>query len=139
VEEIHYLFEFLQIDVFQIIKDVSHALAQKIGADHLVTGVCETDYSGYPDCRHEFISSIQKTTNLGSEQNITIHTPLMLLNKAETFNLAEHEGILDIIINNSHTCYNGSSKSNEWGYGCGECPSCKLREKGYIEYKERYK
>lgn len=116
---------------------ISHAFAQKIGADVLVTGVCDSDYSGYPDCRHEFIESIQKTLSLASETNIKIDTPLMKLSKAETFKLAEDCGILDIVINDSHTCYNGDRKhKHEWGYGCGNCPSCRLREKGYNEFKE---
>ena len=116
---------------------ISHAFAQKIGADVLVTGVCDSDYSGYPDCRHEFIESIQKTLSLASETNIKIDTPLMKLSKAETFKLAEDCGILDIVVNDSHTCYNGDREhKHEWGYGCGECPSCKLREKGYNEFKK---
>ncbi|MBO7043599.1 7-cyano-7-deazaguanine synthase QueC [bacterium] len=117
---------------------ISHAFAQKIGADVLVTGVCDSDYSGYPDCRREFIESIQKTLSLASETNIKIDTPLMKLSKAETFKLAEDCDILDIVVNDSHTCYNGDREhKHEWGYGCGDCPSCRLREKGYNEFKEK--
>ncbi len=119
----------------QMFITISHSLAQKIGCDNLVTGVCETDYSGYPDCRDEFIKSLEKTTNLGSESDIIIHTPLMWLNKAETFQLAKDVGVLDVVINDSHTCYNGDREYfHSWGMGCGECPACKLRENGYNEF-----
>lgn len=113
---------------------LAHAFAQKIGADTLVTGVCQTDYSGYPDCRQVFINEIQTALNLGSESDIEIKTPLMYLNKAETFALAEKEDVIDLVIAYSHTCYNGDRTFNEWGHGCGECPACKLRKKGYEEF-----
>jgi len=122
----------------QMFITIAHAFAQKIGADTLITGVCETDYSGYPDCRNEFIKSIEQSTNLGSSQNIKIETPLMYLNKAETFKMAEQENIIDIVLNYSHTCYNGSEERNSWGYGCGSCPACNLRHQGYRQYIERY-
>lgn len=116
---------------------LAHAFAQKIGANILVTGVCETDYSGYPDCRLEFINKIEDALNKGSEVSISIETPLMFRNKAETFLLAEQVGVLDLVIEESHTCYNGDrSKKNSWGFGCGECPACKLRAKGFEEYKQ---
>jgi len=119
----------------QMFITISHALAQKIGADVLVTGVCDTDYSGYPDCRQEFIKSIEYSTNLGSKSNIIIDTPLMKLNKSQTFKFAKDYNILDVVIDYSITCYNGNMDiKNEWGYGCGECPSCKLRKKGWLEY-----
>jgi len=115
---------------------ITHSLAQKIGADTLVTGVCQTDYSGYPDCRLEFIEAIEDALELGSEVDIDIVTPLMQLTKAKTFELAEKEDVLDLVIQYSHTCYNGDETMNEWGKGCGECPACKLRKKGYEEFSK---
>ena len=121
----------------QMFITLAHAYAQKIGADSLALGVCQTDYSGYPDCRIDFIRAIETATNLGSDESIKIYTPLMYLTKAKTFELAEELGILEIVITLSHTCYNGNHHTlHEWGYGCGECPACKLREKGYAEYCE---
>ena len=120
----------------QMFITIAHAYAQKLGYDYLVTGVCQTDYSGYPDCRLEFVEAIQKATNLGSGANISILTPLMYLTKEETFELADGMGILDSIIENTITCYNGDETLHEWGRGCGECPSCKLREKGYAEFRQ---
>lgn len=120
----------------QLFITLAHAYAQKIGASKLMTGVCETDYSGYPDCRNVFIKQIEGTSNLGSDSNITIETPLMWLDKAQTFELAEKENCLDSVIENSHTCYNGNREiRHEWGYGCGQCPACNLRQKGYEEYQ----
>ena len=114
---------------------LAHAYAQKIDAQWLVTGVCQTDYSGYPDCRHDFIKEIEKTSNLGSDSNISIQTPLMYLNKKETWYMAAKLGCLEQVVLLSHTCYNGNrEKFNAWGYGCGECPACKLRENGYNEF-----
>lgn len=88
---------------------LSHALAQKFEASYVITGVCETDYSGYPDCREYFIQSLEQSLNLGSEANIKILTPLMYEDKASTFKLAEETGFLDIVLNYSHTCYNGQA------------------------------
>lgn len=114
---------------------LAHAFAQKIGAQVLVTGVCQTDYSGYPDCRQDFIDAVEKATNLGSDADIKIHTPLMYLTKAEVFKLAEEEGVLELVVKESHTCYKGDREHmHEWGAGCGECPACKLRRKGYEEF-----
>ena len=118
---------------------LSHAFAQKIGAEVLVTGTCETDFSGYPDCRKVFIDSIEETLELSSNCKIIIETPLMYLNKAETFKLAEECNILDIVIKDSHTCYNGIREEHEWGAGCDNCPSCSLRKKGYNEFREGMK
>jgi 7-cyano-7-deazaguanine synthase len=115
------------------------AWAGTIGVRHIVIGVCETDYSGYPDCRDVFIKSAQKTLNLAvdaKEQNIVIHTPLMRLSKAEEFSLAEQLGCLDFILKETLTCYNGSEIMHEWGKGCAQCPACRLRAKGYSEYKK---
>ena len=117
----------------------AHALAQKVGAKYVVTGVSQTDYSGYPDCRLKFIRSLEASLNLGAESNVSIITPLINKNKAETFLLAKQVGILDDVLALSHTCYNGDHKTfHEWGYGCGECPACQLREKGWEEYKQNY-
>ena len=124
----------------QIFITLAHAYAQKINARHLVTGVCQTDYSGYPDCRQEFIDSISKTTNLGSglntDEEIKIHTPLMFLSKAETWAMADELKCLDKVRELSHTCYNGDRLNlHEWGFGCNDCPACKLRKKGFEEYQ----
>jgi len=114
---------------------IAHAYAQKIGAGNLITGVCQTDYSGYPDCRAVFIEALERTLNLGSEESIKFHSPLMYLNKAETFALAEKEGVLGIVLEHSHTCYEGDRAHRfEWGYGCGICPSCNLRKRGWEEF-----
>lgn len=113
----------------------AHALAQKVGAHFVMTGVCETDYSGYPDCRQGFVTQLQCALNVGYETDIEFVTPLMHLTKAETFELAEKVGILETVINDTHTCYKGDhSTSHDWGYGCGQCPACNLREAGYKEY-----
>jgi len=113
---------------------LAHAYAQKIGAEVIVTGVCETDYSGYPDCRQDFIDQIQKTLNMGSDSAIVIETPLMYKNKAQVWALAEEVGVYKQVLDDSHTCYNGSRETNPWGAGCGECPACKLRAKGWRDY-----
>lgn len=114
---------------------LAHAYAQKIGANTLITGVCETDFSGYPDCRQVFIDSIQHALHLASDVRVEIETPLMYLDKAHTFELAKSEGGLEDVIKLSHTCYNGDREHlHEWGYGCGECPACKLREKGFEKF-----
>ena len=93
----------------QIFITMAHSLAQKIGADHLITGVCQTDYSGYPDCREAFIKAIEFATNLGSDSDVKIITPLMYLTKAETFDMAKDcgEEAYRSVIEDSHTCYNG--------------------------------
>lgn len=118
----------------QLFVTLAHAYAQKLGAEHLVTGVCETDFSGYPDCRKTFIDALQVVTNLGSQADVHIHTPLMFLNKAQTFKLAEDLGCLGVVLSYSHTCYNGFTIYNEWGKGCGQCPACILRAKGYEKF-----
>lgn len=128
---------------------MAHGYAQIIGADTLWTGVCQTDYSGYPDCRKVFIDALEKALNVGYETRIQIITPLMFATKAETFKMAEHAGALDLVLEDSHTCYNGVRQTHEWdgtihelkhrhdwGHGCGECAACELRAKGWKEYKE---
>jgi 7-cyano-7-deazaguanine synthase len=104
-------------------------LAHQIGAKHIVTGVCETDFSGYPDCRDAFVKSCNVTLNLALDQPFVIHTPLMWINKAETWKLADDLGVLDFIREKTLTCYNGIIAE-----GCGECPACVLRKKGLDDY-----
>ncbi|MFF3921645.1 7-cyano-7-deazaguanine synthase QueC [Paenibacillus lactis] len=107
-------------------------LAKGIGAKHLVTGVCETDFSGYPDCRDSFIKSLNVTLNLAMDYPFVIHTPLMWLDKAETWELADQMNALEYIRDHTLTCYNGIK-----GDGCGECPACKLRKAGLDKYLSR--
>lgn len=104
-------------------------LASQIGAKHIVTGVCETDFSGYPDCRDIFIKSLNVTLNLSMDNSFVIETPLMWLNKAQTWELADKLGALEFVRERTLTCYNGVIAD-----GCGECPSCKLRQNGLDEY-----
>ncbi len=114
---------------------LAHAYAQKIGAVALVTGVCQTDYSGYPDCRRQFINQIDSALNYGSQSDIILDTPLMHLTKAQTWDVADELGVVDEVRWSSHTCYNGvRDLMLSSGYGCGNCPACELREKGYEEY-----
>jgi len=117
------------------------AWASTLKIRHLVAGVCQTDYSGYADCRDVFIQSAQQTLNLATDfedQNIMIHTPLMFKTKAETFKMAEDQGCLDIIIKETMTCYNGDERMNDFGKGCRNCPACKLREKGFNEFQQQW-
>jgi len=104
-------------------------LAKQVGAKHLVTGVCETDFSGYPDCRDVFIKSLNVTLNLAMDYPFVIDTPLMRLSKAETWRLADELGVLAYVREKTITCYNGIPAD-----GCGECPSCLLRRRGLEEY-----
>lgn len=114
---------------------LAHAYAQTCKADILMTGVCQTDYSGYPDCRASFVEAIIIALNLGSGVKIEVDYPLMYLNKAETFQLANELGKLKEVIELSHTCYRGDRTNlHEWGYGCNDCPACELRKKGYLEF-----
>lgn len=118
----------------QLFITLAHSYAQKINAKTLVTGVCQTDFSGYPDCRHEFIMRLSHVTNMGSESLISIETPLMWLNKAGTFELANTLSKLEEVVRMSHTCYNGDRSINLWGAGCGICPACELRRNGYHDF-----
>jgi 7-cyano-7-deazaguanine synthase len=115
------------------------ALAYRRGARHLVAGMCETDYSGYPDCRDDTVKAMQVALTLGLDKRIAIHTPLMWIDKAETFALAVEiggEAFLDLLIEDSHSCYLGDrSKRHDWGYGCGTCPACQLRAQGFTKFK----
>jgi len=115
---------------------IAHAYAQKQGLEHIITGINQTDYSGYPDCRIEFIESLEQSLNIGSESNISFKYPLIHLTKAQTFELAKKEGVLDLVLEESHTCYNGERLNRyDWGYGCDDCPACILRKQGWEEYK----
>jgi 7-cyano-7-deazaguanine synthase len=114
---------------------VAFGVALEGGMDVMYTGVSQTDYSGYPDCRETFIERLMLALNTGYEANVAIRTPLMHKTKAETFQLAKDTGILEQVLQYSVTCYEGvTDKVNDWGLGCGECPSCKLRAKGWEEY-----
>jgi 7-cyano-7-deazaguanine synthase len=114
------------------------ALAYRRGVKHIVTGVCETDYSGYPDCRDDTIKALQVAINLGRERRFVLHTPLMWRDKAATWALAERLGgtpLVEMIIEETHSCYLGDrSHRHDWGYGCGTCPACTLRAQGYARY-----
>ncbi len=112
--------------------------ASTLNIKNIAIGVCETDYSGYADCRDVFIKAAQVVLNLSTDfkdNNVIIHTPIMWLTKAETFKLAENLGGLDLVLKKTLTCYNGVEKMNDFGMGCGECPACILRKKGYEEFK----
>lgn len=109
-------------------------LASQVGAKHIITGVCETDFSGYPDCRDIFVKSLNITLNLSMDQTFVIHTPLMWINKAETWKLADELGALDFVRERTLTCYNGIIAD-----GCGECPACKLRKAGLDQYLDSLK
>ncbi len=119
------------------------AIAYRSGARHIVAGMCETDYSGYPDCRDDTVKAMQLALTLGLEKQLTLHTPLMWIDKAGTFALAEELGgkpFLDLVIEDSHSCYRGDrSHRHEWGYGCGTCPACQLRAKGFAAFVARRK
>jgi 7-cyano-7-deazaguanine synthase len=107
-------------------------MAKQKGARHLVTGVCETDFSGYPDCRDSFVKSMNVTLNLSMDYPFVIHTPLMWLDKAQTWKMADELGAFDYVRERTLTCYNGII-----GDGCGECPACKLRKAGLDRYLEQ--
>lgn len=110
---------------------VAAVYARERGIRHLVTGVSQTDYSGYPDCRDSFIRSLNVTLNLAMEEQFVIHTPLMWKDKCQTWALADELGVLDIVRHRTLTCYNGIP-----GDGCGHCPACGLRRRGLEEYLE---
>jgi len=119
------------------------ALAYRRGAKHLVAGMCETDYSGYPDCRDDTIKAMQLALNLGMDCRFVIHTPLMWIDKAATFALAHAiagDAFLDLLVEDTHTCYLGDrSQRHDWGYGCGTCPACRLRADGFAKWKTQQK
>jgi 7-cyano-7-deazaguanine synthase len=114
------------------------ALAYRRGITHVIGGMCETDYSGYPDCRNDTIQALQQALNLGMARAFQLHMPLMWRDKAATWALANElggQGLVDLIREHSHTCYLGERGAlHDWGYGCGQCPACELRAKGWREY-----
>ena len=117
------------------------ALAYRRSLRHIVGGMCETDYSGYPDCRDDTIKALQVALNLGMERRFVLHTPLMWVDKAGTWGLAQNLGgkaLVDLIVEESHTCYLGErGVRHDWGYGCGTCPACALRARGYKVFASR--
>lgn len=117
---------------------VASALAYRRGLKRLVGGMCETDYSGYPDCRRSTIDAAEKMLALGLERKMPIDTPLMALTKSEIWALASETGgqkLVALIVEDSHTCYRGDrSQRHDWGYGCGVCPACELRAKGWRDW-----
>jgi len=116
------------------------AIAYRRDARHLVGGMCETDFSGYPDCRDDTIKAMQVALGLGMARPVTIHTPLMWIDKAATWDLAQSLGgdaLVELIREHTHSCYQGErGRRHDWGYGCGDCPACGLRAKGYRRFRE---
>jgi 7-cyano-7-deazaguanine synthase len=114
------------------------ALAYRRGIRTLVGGMCETDFSGYPDCRDDTLRALQTALSLGMDAKFEIETPLMWIDKAQTFALAEDLGgrpLLALIAEHTHTCYLGRRERHDWGPGCGECPACGLRKEGWTRYR----
>ncbi|MFG1420428.1 7-cyano-7-deazaguanine synthase QueC [Roseixanthobacter liquoris] len=114
------------------------ALAYRRGLRHIVGGMCETDFSGYPDCRDDTIKAVQVALNLGMDSRFVLHTPLMWIDKAQTWALAAQLGgaaLVDLIVEETHTCYRGKRGArHDWGHGCGTCPACQLRAEGYRRF-----
>jgi 7-cyano-7-deazaguanine synthase len=118
------------------------AIAYRRGIRHLVTGVCETDYSGYPDCRDDTIKAMQVALGLGMERRFVLHTPLMWIDKAQTWSLTDELGgptLIEAIRDISHSCYLGERKAHDWGHGCGHCPACELRADGFMRWRNHQK
>jgi 7-cyano-7-deazaguanine synthase len=114
------------------------ALGYRRGISDLVGGMCETDYSGYPDCRDGTIRATAQALSLGLARAVRVHTPLMWLDKAATWKLAEELGgsaLVDLIVRGTVTCYHGDDTPHDWGRGCGACPACELRAAGYTGYR----
>jgi 7-cyano-7-deazaguanine synthase len=112
------------------------ALAWRRGLRRLVGGMCETDFSGYPDCRDDTIKAMQLALNLGMDRRFVLETPLMWLDKAATWALADELGIAPLVIEHTHTCYRGDrSRRHAWGFGCGGCPACQLRADGFAKWQ----
>jgi 7-cyano-7-deazaguanine synthase len=115
------------------------AIAYRRGAGHIVAGMCETDYSGYPDCRDQTIKAMGRALELGMDRRFELHTPLMWIDKAATFALAHTLGgdvLIRLVVEETHSCYLGDrSHRHAWGYGCGACPACKLRSEGWNKWK----
>ncbi|MDO4591916.1 MAG: 7-cyano-7-deazaguanine synthase QueC [Comamonadaceae bacterium] len=119
---------------------VAGALAYRRGIQVIVTGVCETDFSGYPDCRDDTMKAMQLALNLGLERRLRIETPLMWIDKAQTWQMAQDLGgapLVELIVQDTHTCYQGTREVlHDWGYGCGTCPACDLRAKGWQRWQQ---
>jgi 7-cyano-7-deazaguanine synthase len=117
------------------------ALGYRRGATTLVGGMCETDYSGYPDCRNDTIQTLAQAVSLGMARGFTFETPLMYIDKAQTWAMADELGgtaLINLIIEHTHTCYRGDrTHRHDWGYGCNACPACDLRAKGYAKWHGR--
>jgi 7-cyano-7-deazaguanine synthase len=117
------------------------AVAYRRGLRHIVGGMCETDYSGYPDCRDDTIKAMQVALSLGMDRRMVLHTPLMWLDKAATWRMAHGLGgdtLVDLILEGTHTCYLGDrTHRHDWGYGCGTCPACELRRRGWEAFAAR--
>jgi 7-cyano-7-deazaguanine synthase len=115
------------------------ALAYRRGLTRIVGGMCETDFSGYPDCRDDAIKAMQVALNIGMESRFVLETPLMWLDKAQSWALAQNLGgpaLVETIVEHSHTCYLGERGArHDWGFGCGECPACKLRADGFAKWR----
>ncbi len=114
------------------------ALGYRRGISDLVGGMCETDFSGYPDCRDETVQAAARALSLGLARDIKVHTPLMWIDKAATWQLAQELGgakLVDLIVADTVTCYEGDPTPHDWGHGCGTCPSCELRASGYRKYR----
>ena len=112
------------------------ALAWRRDIKRIVGGMCETDYSGYPDCRDDTIKAMQIALNLGMQRRFVLETPLMWINKADTWALADTLGIVDLITEDTHSCYRGDrSHRHAWGFGCGACPACDLRAAGFASWQ----
>ena len=116
------------------------ALAYRRGLDVIVTGVCETDFSGYPDCRDDTMKAMQLALSLGMDKRLVIETPLMWIDKADTWAMAHRLGgdaLLRLIVEETHTCYQGErGELHAWGHGCGTCPACALRARGYQQFRQ---
>ena len=114
------------------------AVAYRRGLEVIVTGVCETDFSGYPDCRDDTMKAMQLALSLGMDKRFLIETPLMWIDKADTWRMAQDLGgqaLVDLIVEHTHTCYLGDrERRHPWGYGCGSCPACELRQRGFEKY-----
>jgi 7-cyano-7-deazaguanine synthase len=115
------------------------ALAHRRGIRDLIGGMCQTDYSGYPDCRNDTLAALNHAINLGTAERFVIHTPLMWRTKAETWAMTDALGgqpLVEIVLERTHSCYKGDrGRRHEWGYGCGDCPACALRAKGFAEWR----
>jgi 7-cyano-7-deazaguanine synthase len=114
-------------------------VAYRRGLKHIVGGMCETDYSGYPDCRDDTIKALQTALNLGMETRFVLHTPLMWIDKCGTWALADRLGgarLVDLVAEETHSCYEGDrAHRHPWGYGCGNCPACRIRADGYARFR----